>query len=172
MPCIKTVRTLNTYPKTSLALILPKHVIQDCARSCEGPKEYPSSQSHTFFWIPARLLLDFQKGIDILFKQLVRGLGKMPHFVDGKDVVPFFKGFLQLHTAPRPLNSSFAFGMGTGSLVTGVGTGLAKSKHQFALGAVKKDRMEQPSRWKHHTLAQPEIGGDVIEILDNDSWMP
>ena len=92
----------------------------------------------------------------------------MPHFVNGKDAVPFLQSFLHLHTAPRPLNGSFVLGMGTGGLATGVGTGLAQGEHQLALGAVGKDGMKQSPGWKYRTFDQSKVSGDVIKVFGDD----
>jgi hypothetical protein len=61
--------------------------------------------------------------------------------------------------------------MVAGSLVTGIGTGLSKWKHQLALGAIKKNRVKQTSRWKHCAFDQTKIGGDVVKVLGDDAWM-
>ncbi len=121
------------------------------------------------FRVHACLLFNFQERVDIFFEQFIRGVGKVPHFVNLYNSIIFLQRFLQLHATPRTPNGSLAFGMGTRVLITGIGACSAKGKHQFALGAVGKDGMEQTSRWKHRTFDQPEIGGDVIEALGDNT---
>ena len=95
----------------------------------------------------------------------------MPYFVSLEDTVAFFQSSLQLHATPCSLNGSLVLGMGTRVLITGIGACSAKGKHQFALSAIGKDGMEQTSRWKHRTFDQPKIGGDIIKVFGDDTWV-
>ena len=74
--------------------------------------------------------------VDVIGEELVGSFRKMPYFVQFQDLVTFLQCFLQFYAAPRPLHGSFAVGVGAGGLVTRIGTGLAKGKHQFTLGTV------------------------------------
>ena len=67
---------------------------------------------------------------------------KMPDLVNFQNLVPFLNCFHQLHVTPGAENSSLLFGMGTGVLVQGIGTGFTQREHELILCTVRKDGME------------------------------
>ena len=67
---------------------------------------------------------------------------KMPDFVNFLNLIPFLDRFHQLHVTPGTKNSSLLFGMGTGVLVKGIGTGFTQREHELILCTVRKDGVE------------------------------
>ena len=115
-----------------------------------------------------RFLFDFQPGVDVIFEEPLAGLVKMPDLVDVLDLVPELDGFGQFWTAPCTgqdplLVRMVAFG---GSVPGTFGhvvlhTRCTEGKQEFAVMAVRQDRMVQFTRRQDLTLDEPKVLMDV-----------
>ena len=117
---------------------------------------------------PTSLLFDFQPRVDVIFEEPLAGLVKMPDLVDVLDLVPELDGFGQFRTAPCAgqdplLVRMVAFG---GSVPGTFGhfvlhTRCTEGKQEFAVMAVRQDRMVQFTRRQDLTLDESKVLMDV-----------
>ena len=117
---------------------------------------------------PTSLLFDFQPGVDVIFEEPLAGLVKMPDLVDVLDLVPEFDGFGQFRTAPCPRQDPLFVGMvAFGGSVPGtfghfvLHTRCTEGKQEFAVMAVRQDRMVQFTRRQDLTLDEAKVLMDV-----------
>ena len=69
--------------------------------------------SVTLYRSPRSLLFQLHKRFNILGKQFLQFLFKMPYFINGCNNVPFFNCFVQFQCCPRASERSFLGGMWT-----------------------------------------------------------
>ena len=113
-------------------------------------------------------LLDFQPGVDVIFEEPLAGLVKMPDLVDVLDLVPELDGFGQFRGAPCPRQGALVVGvMAFGGSVPGtfghfvLHTRCTEGKQEFAVMAVRQDRMVQFTRRQDLTLDEAKVLVDV-----------
>ena len=113
-------------------------------------------------------LLDFQPGVDVVCEEAFTRLVKVPDLVDVLDLVLELDGFGQFRAAPCSNQGAFlvrmdAFG---GSLYRLFGhfflhTGSTEGKQEFAVMAVRQDRMVEVTWRQNLTLDEPKVLLDV-----------
>ena len=124
--------------------------------------------SHVLLRPPTGFLFDFQPGVDVVFEEPLAGLVKMPHFVNVLDLVPEVDGFGQFRTAPCAGQDPLLVRMVAldGSVPGTFGhfvlhTRCTEGKQEFAVMAVRKDRVVQFTWRQDLTLDETKVLVDV-----------
>ena len=128
---------------------------------------------------PTGFLFDFEPRVDVIFEEPLAGLVKMPDLVDVLDLVPELDGFGQFRTAPCPRQDPLLVRMDAfhGSVPGTFGhfvlhTHCTEGKQEFAVMAVRQDRMVQFTRRQDLTLDETKVLVDVGETRGGDEgWM-
>ena len=123
---------------------------------------------HVVLRPPTGFLFDFQPSVDVVFKEAFTGLVKMPDLVDVLDLVPELDGFGQFWTAPCPRQGTLLIRMDAfdGSFPGTFGhfvlyTRYTEGKQEFAVMAVRQDRMVQFTWRQDLTLDETKVLMDV-----------
>ena len=113
-------------------------------------------------------LFDFQPGVDVIFEEPLAGLVKMPDLVDVLDLVPELDGLGQFRAAPCPRQDPLLVRMAAldGSVPGTFGhfvlhTRCTEGKQEFAVMAVRQDRMVQFTGRQDLTLDETKVLMDV-----------
>ena len=124
--------------------------------------------SHVLLRPPTGFLFDFQPRVDVILEEPLAGLVKMPDLVDVLDLVPELDGFDQFRAAPCPRQGTLFIRMDAfGGSVPGtfghfvLHTRCTEGKQEFAVMAVRQDRMVQFTRRQDLTLDETKVLVDV-----------
>ena len=124
---------------------------------------------------PAGLFFDLQPSVDVLGKEPLSALGKMPHVVDFQYHVASFDGFVQFGGAPGARQRPLCVGVRTlpglgvqGSVQLVFHAGPAQREGQFVPGAIGQDGMVQAGGRQHGTFGQTKVGMEVHGVRGVD----
>ena len=131
-------------------------------------------------WPPAGLFFDFQPSIDVLGKEPLSALRKMPHFVDFQHHVALLHGFVQFGGAPGARQRPFLVGVRTmpglsvqGSVQLVFHAGPTQWEGQFLPCAIGQDGMVQAGGRQHGTFGQTKVRMEVDGVGGVDElWVP
>ena len=119
-------------------------------------------------WPPAGLFFDFQRSIDVLGKETLSALGKMPHLVDFQHHVALLHGSVQFRGAPGARQHPLLVGVRTlpglivqGSVELVFHAGPAQWEGQFIPCAIGQDGMVQAWGRQHGTFGQTKVRMEV-----------